>query len=721
MNKPVGIDSPEGNSSMAAFAEDSHNPKNFFLNPKVYFSFFFFMNSFLAYGTDSLGMKFWGGCLGVLMPLVLIVGFKKNGSGGGKKIWETDSFPLSLDRWIPLLVLAVLVARLAGLTGLSTWPMPDDGTFFYYSLGLSQKWSWQFFFSQAQAPALFNWFLALFLKIFQPGLFSLWLFPALLSILTFLLGTLGARKYFSPSFAFLFLSMCSLDFWLLYAGRFCMPIGLFLLWESLVLVLLAYFLKTSSDKVRPYGAVILGLCVGLGFFVSPIWALMGLIVILPVAKGCPWNLPVGKKTFILFLIPLVLFALVFIWISVPEKNGLYVERILAFNPGMDWKKQWMDSAADLTALFWGTPWKFFYGPLWGGVLNPVSGSLFLCGIIACYQNRGNPFIQWIFLGFVFFFFPVFLTQNFEFFRVLGVWPFLMLVVTIGMQALLCAFPPKRRFTVAILILVASSAFDLYHLWGPYHRLWGTPCDQWSNLKSIESWKADQILKKTGTALGPGILLADLQTFVTDQTLPIADYSLDPGFQPGLSLPGAKWVAILLDAHFKPFLSARFPQGQWFWLGGNHMPGSGLMMALIPVDRENQPLLQSWLNADVLMSSVTREIMDQWWKGSQDPILKKLFNAYPALQGDRFLETCFWEKVLYHEKIAGDRQACLGAVQSGLERGYPLPPLLNDEGVLLMQRGSYAEAKEAFRKALHSGLNLTPAAENLKQLEQMEKK
>jgi 4-amino-4-deoxy-L-arabinose transferase-like glycosyltransferase len=706
---------------MAASVENSGNPNNLFLNPKIYFSFFFLMSFFLAYTTDSLVIKFWGGCLCVLAPLVLIVCFKKNKAGGGQKAWETESFPVSLDRWIPFLVLAAAVARLAGLTGLSTWPMPDDGTFFYYSLELAQKWSWHFFFSQAQAPAFFNWSLALFLKVLEPGLFSLWLFPALLSILTFLLGVLGARRYFSPSFAFLFLSMCSLNFWLLYTGRFCMPTGLFLLWETLALVLLAFFLKTPSDGVRRYGAVILGCCVGLGFFVGPIWGLMGLMVILPVAKDCPWNLPVGKKTFILFLIPIVLFALVFAWISVPERNGLYVEGILAFKPGMDWKKQWMDSAADLTALFWGTPWKFFYGPLWGGVLNPVSGALFLCGIIECCQKRGNLFIQWIFLGFVFFFLPVFLTQNFEFFRVLGVWPFLMLVVTIGMQALLCAFPPKARFTAAILILMASSAFDLYHLWGPYHRLWGTPCAQWSNLKSIESWKADQILKKTRMTVGPGILLADLQTFVTDQTLSIAEYSSDPGFQPGLSIQGAKWVAILLDAHFKPFLNRRFPDGQWFWLGDNHMPGSGLMMALIPVDRENQPLLQAWLNADVLMNSVTREIMDQWWKGSQDPVLKKLFNAYPALQGDRFLETCFWEKVLYHEKIAGDKKACLNAVQLGLERGYPLPPLLNDEGVLLMQMGNDAEAGKAFRKALQSGLNLTPAAENLKQLEQMEKK
>ena len=692
---------------------------NVCLDTKVYFAFFLVMNALLAYGTNSLEIKFWGGCLGVLLPLAFLVYLKKNEKSGSKIIGGEETLPPSAGRWIPLLFLAALVSRTAGLTRLSAWPMPDDGIFSYYSAVLSQQWSWQFFFSKAQAPPLFNWCLALYFKFCRPSLFSLWLFPALLSILTFLAGAWGARRYFPRSLALILISMGSMNFWILYTGRFCMPTGLFLFWETLTLALLAHFLRAQPGAARMGWGGLLGVCGGLGFFVNPIWGLLGLMVFLAVGKACLGDPQRSRGVFISFMVPLLFFGLAYLWVSLDEKNGTYLKQILDFGTEIRWEKQWMDSTAYLTALFWGTPWRFFYGPLWGGALNPVSGALFFLGVLECFKGMGSPFIQWIGLGLAFYFLPVFITQNFEFFRVLGAWPFLLLVLALGTQAFLASLPSPTRLTAALLLVGTSSALDLYHLAGPYHRLWGTPSAQWENLKSLEYWKADQILRKTLAEKGPGLLLSDFQTYVTDQTLSVAEYPLDPGLQDGLSLRDKKWVAVLLDAHFKPFLENRFPHGQWFWLGINHMPEGGLAMALLPVDPGNQALLQSWLEADIRMGSVTWKIMNQGLKESEDQVLKKLFEAYPALQGDPFLETCFWEKVLYHEKIKGDGRACWDAIQNGLKRGYLLPPLLNDEGVFLMQRGKWPQAKRAFQRALQSPLNWTPAAANLKRLEQLE--
>src|SRR5581483_1742139 len=248
----------------------------FLLDPRVYFAFFLVMNSLLAYSTDSLSITFWGGCLGALVPLALILFLKRNVRGDREPLWEKEVVSMPMERWALFLLSSVVVSRLAGLTSLSAWPMPDDATFAYYSVELSQRWSWRFFFTQAQAPPLFNWCMAFFYRLSAPGLFSLWLFPALVSILTFAAGAWGVRKYFSRSFSFLFLSVGALDFWLQYTGRFCMPTGFCLFWEILALTLLAHFLKAPAGQNRKYAAFALGLCLGLGFFVSPLWILLGL-------------------------------------------------------------------------------------------------------------------------------------------------------------------------------------------------------------------------------------------------------------------------------------------------------------------------------------------------------------------------------------------------------------------------------------------------------------
>ncbi len=695
-------------------------PWNFFLNPLAYFGYFLVLNVLLSYCTESLKIKFWGGCWGVLLPLGGMAWVKGKEPPDVEKPWEKDLFPVPPLGGISALVLAVLLSRLVGLTSLSAWPMPDDGHFAYDSVDLSSKWSWRFFFNGTQNPPFFNWCLALFFKFLRPGLFSLWLFPALLSILAFLLLAAGALKRFPGSFSFLFLSLGSMDFFLLYAGRFCFPAGFSLLWEALTLALLSRFLAAPAGAPRQRWALLLGLFTGLGFFVNQLWALMGAMVLLAVRGRVPWREKGGPKTWALFLLPAFLCALVFAGASVLGKNGLYLLGIMAFKPGTDWKGQLAVSAANLTAFFWGTPWKFFYGPLWGGMLNPLSGAFFFTGLIECFKLRREPLVQWVFAGFLLFYFPVFFVQRFEIFRVLAVWPFVLFVAALGLQSLLISLPSKLRFLAAVAVLAASSTLNLCHLWGPYHRLWGTPSPGWSSLKSEEYWKAGRVLEEVGSQVGAGLLLADLQLFVTDQTLPIAAFAQDPGLRPGLSLQNQKWVAVLMDAHFKPFLEGRLPPCRWVWLGNNHLAGSGLVLAVIPVEDKDRPLLQKWLEADIQMGGVTREIMGQYWMGDPEPVLKKLFGAYPSLRGDRFLETCFWEKVLYYQKTKGSPRDCLEAIQEGLKRGYPFPPLLNDKGVFLMEEGNYGEARKAFESALRSPLNLTPASENLQRLEMLEK-
>jgi hypothetical protein len=202
--------------------------------------------------------------------------------------------------------------------------------------------------------------------------------------------------------------------------------------------------------------------------------------------------------------------------------------------------------------------------------------------------------------------------------------------------------------------------------------------------------------------------------VTDQTLPLADYAMDVSRHPQMTLEGKKWAAVIADMHYQPFLKKRFPDGRWHALGNRYLPAGGIMMAIIPVTPRHQRDLERWCDANRAFHSVTREIVQS---GSNPvPVLAKLSKVYSFVEGDPFLESVYWHKCLDLEKKRGDRTASLRAIHQGLQRGYALPFFFNDEGVLLMQEGRYKEARKAFRRALGSELNLTPARSNLELLE-----
>ena len=668
----------------------------------------------LAYIPMSIETKLWLGLLGLALPFGWFgfTRFQKPEENNSEVLVEL--FP-KLSPWFFILVLVLsLVPRFFRLTSLSAWPFPDDGLNSFYPMELLGNGRLHFFYSFSQQPPLYYWGLAGFFKLFPPSLFSIWLYPAVLSTITVFIWCLTVQKWFSKSLAFFCLWLMSFSFWPWYIGRIGASCDLFMVWEVLVFFLLAVTLKSSGYLRKNHRLILLGFVTGLGFLIH----LNSILVSASVASALFFHFkekPLKLNQVLNFIFPWSLFLIFFLAVSLHEKNGQYVEKLWSFRPGMDWVRQMDDFLSDIRAVFWGFDWRLLYGPVWGGMLNPLLGALVFTGILECYRFRSSSFVRWLFLTSVLFLAPIVVAKGFDTFRILQILPLLVLLMAIGLQALLSAMISGKRIVIAALILLPSLGLDYDHLFVQFHRVWGIPGPQWGYQKSQALCKAFTILDVVQKERGPGAVLSNLRTYLVDQTLTLAVFPFDVSRNPSLRFEQAKWVAVILDAHYQSFLAERFPRGKWYWLDSKD-PYGGWMLGVIPIESENKTIFQKWLEADRRLQPATSLVLNANLGQSQSAILKSIFSAEDWMKEDRFLQTCFWEKVLTHRTFDHDAGGSLEAIQMGLQKGYPLAEFYNEQGAILTQLGRYSEARVAFEKAAHSKINLTPAAENLKALD-----
>ena len=685
----------------------------FFSNPWGFFLVFTVTNAVLAYTTISLTAKLWWGLAGLVLPMVWIFRSSSPAPRGEKPLYLRECFA-DIPRWVWVTVILLsLVPRFYRLTDLSRWPFPDDGFSAFCALELCQKWSWRFFYLFSQEPPLFFWALAVFFKLFSPSLFSLWLFPALLSAVTLGISALTFRNLFSKSFSLFCLFLVGFSFWPWFNGRFCLPETAAPLWEALVFLLLSALFAAGASRQAWIGRA-LGLAVGIGFFVFRGWLVVAAAAVLAVyfyQRGLPAKMKSAKPFYGALFLPVVFFIVV----SIHEKNGQYIGKLWALAPGMDWIRQCACFYSDIEAVFWGFDWRLLYGPVWGGLLNPLLGSFFLIGLAECWRFRSEPYIRWGLFSLAFFLSPIVAARGYDTYRIIPLLLLLVFVMAAGVQALLFQTPRKIRVWLAVFILLTSSALDYYHLFGKFHEIWGTPGPQWGGQKSLALSRAFDILDATRRERGPGAVLSELRTHVVDQTLTVAAYPFDACRNPAIGFDRAQWAAVILDAGYKPFLAARFPAGKWYWLD-EKKPYGGWMLGVIPIEKGNKARLEKWFHANQGLQPATSLAVNALLGKSQGDILKSLSRAEGAMEGDRFLQTCYWEKVYTHRMIDQDVAGGLAALEEGMAKGYPIAEFYNEEGALWVRQGRFADARMAFQKAVRSPLNLTPAEDNLKALD-----
>ncbi len=649
--------------------------------------------------------------LGLVLPWLFLR--RASSSQAGRFPPPTENFFLP-GSGVFLILSAALILRLWRINSLSVWPMPDDGLYSYYAMSLSKKWQWNFFFSYTQEPPFAEWLLALFYKAIPPSFLSLHLLPALVSFLTVVVGWAGARKFFPPLTSFYLLFFLAFNFAFIYPAQFSFWAYLMLFFTVVSLLFLGISAKGRPEETGQ--ALFLGIIAGLGFFTGTGWPIVALSITIAafyIFKG------ERRRLLWIYLAPFSIGAFLFCFAALREGYGSHI-RSVGFST-FSWSPFLDESVKKIASLFWYSPDPSAYGPLWGGMLDPVAGAFFLTGLTSVWRRKREPFHRWLLLSLGLFILPGLAAKGFEIFRNVQVIPLLALVSALGFQELWVSWPFKRPATrgwVMAIILAVSASMSLHHLNGPYHDLWGKPGPFWKNIKSVELYEAYEILEKVRAEKGPGAVLEDLRPNPNDVTLATAVYAYDASNNPSIKWKDVHWVAVLANANYKPFLEARFPTGRWYWLNKegatNNQPW---MLGVIPLDSSHEKEMARWMDAERGFQSFTAELMESFQPSVRAGLEGKLLSLYPLMKGDPFLESCFWEKMIFLAKMNGDDKKASKAVQQALAHGYPLPHLLDDQGVLMERVGRYGEAIKDFKRAIKTPLDLSNAKEDLDELEQ----
>jgi len=409
-------------------------------------------------------------------------------------------------------------------------------------------------------------------------------------------------------------------------------------------------------------------------------------------------------------VPILLFFVCFCYFSFTEKNGEHIKMLLSAPHHGDILKRLNDSFSNWTALFWGCDIQNSYGPVWGGMLNPVSGSLFFVGIFELVRHRKNYLFKWVLVSFFVFMIPGLITSHFEIFRNSMIFPFLLLICALGAFSLLERINLNHRGLCILVVCLVAAPLDFVHLLKSNHSIPN------SNYK-----QAFDVLNQVQKKFGPGLILLDFKPDTWDQTLSMTTYPFNAAQNSTLNPSESRWLAFIENVHYKPFLAQKFKKSTAVDLGPDDYWNQGnSTLFVIPIDSQFRSTSQKWLNINQLFHSMNVDVLFNCSSASLPQLYNNLSNAGKLMKGDRFLESIYYEKTMFFHRNHMDSTQMLSYLNAGLEKGYPLPHLLVTKGLLLSYMGRKKEAETALQKAIASPLNQTDAKEVLQAVKKYKK-
>lgn len=637
--------------------------------------------------------------------------------------WNFRSRPAAVDDpppwvWALLLGLSAL-PRLWKIGTLSSWPVADEGMYGYFATLLERKWDWDLVHTPFNISSPYSWLLFIFFKLFHNSLTTLWLPPALLGWGYLWFFRRLPQKWVSPTLSFYTTCWMAFGFWPLYLGRFSHQAIFFLFWECGVLTVLFKCLDLSNEDPASKGWWRgLAIMTGLGFYTYLAWPMVAFMVFLAFLSR-PIQ-PLGRKLQDLFWFgSWTLFPAIPLFLSFARNNHHYLEHLWAFGtPENPWVRLQLPLLY-LKNIFWGsrTPGAFCYGPLWGGLLNPIQTTLVLLGLFDLLRAPFQPRKLWILAAFPVFFAPAFLTNSLEMMRLVGLIPFLAYLSALGVVRLLASLSSAMSFWVFPLILIASFILDAHHLFQVYPDIQKQFPGYYGMHKSLEYEKAFHLLEQRFQKNGPGLLLLNDDPDPYDRTLYVTTYAFNAAENPDLHAQDASWAGILVNIHEEPYLSRTFPGAQWTWLSnGLHRQDGGWLLAVVPIDPSSREKIENWTKGDQALQELTHRVMELGVDPDQNGMLKLLDKVYPFFKGDRMMESRYWRLWSIHQIAGGNLKESIEGEKRAIELGYPMAHLYNELGCLYYKANRLEEARKAFKKALGSKLNCTNAAENLQNLD-----
>ena len=669
-------------------------------------------NAFLAYWEPSTVAILWAGFLDLS---VLVMYFLLARAPASSALGAESLPPISAWVAAPFLGLAVFT-RFFHLTSLSSWPTVDEGMFGYLAIQQSERWNWNLFHGPSTASALYSWLLSFLGGAFGYSLSTIWFFPALLSLACVLLVWLACRRLFTPSLSALAAGGMAFSFWPVYMGRFSIPSILMLFWECLVFLILADFIFSVKKFPGTPKIFLLAAATGIGFYTYTAWPLVATLVGLTIAAsagpGTSGRLKALAK-FSLVLLPL----LAPFFLAYTRNYHGYLWHLWSWGTPRDLRTWAHVPLAYLEDFFWGkNGGAFCFGPVWGGLLNPLSTSLFFFAVLFLFRAFRHPLSRWLALAFALFCLPIFLTNNLEMMRLTPLVPLFVLICALGLHYLLLTFPSSKRLLVFAVVMASSYVLDGYHLFVQYPGHWSRHPAYYDHNKSLEYYRAYTLLKSRSLSGSKGLILLNGLPDTLDQSLFVATYSFNAAANPRLQVEDARWAAILTNIHERSYLTRDFPGGSWSWVSeGLNRADGGLLLGVIPINSGNRDRLLRWVQADRSLAPLTRLNVELGVDPDQSSFLEVLQKAYPFFEGDPLLESRYWRIAALHQCAMGDLAGGIADYQKAIQQGYPQAQLFNELGCLWYQRKDWTEAGRAFERAARSNPNFTGAEENLRNL------
>jgi hypothetical protein len=699
----------------------------------VFFILFFLLNAWVSWAPASWALRL--GVFSIVFFPLFLFAVKRRDKADAKPLWKMEIFS-AIPLWLSgfLLLLALLI-RLYKLTTLSLWPEVDEGSLGFYAAQMAQQWHWHFFFGFNYCSPAPVWLLALFFKVLAPSLFSLWLFPVLVSMVTLLLGYAACRQFFSRSLSFLWALGWAFSFWPLYISRFNLLPDFVPLWECLGLFCLGRCLKISATRPL-FTWLLMGMVLGSGFYVSYfLWPEVGGMIGLALLFFIPSIRQTGKKggLSLAAFLPAILMPVPLALIRLELPRETYLPTIWPFHDPFSWASYLANVCSHLTGIFWGliSPVDTFcYKPFWGGFLNPLLGAFFFVGLAEMIRQRRQPWALWTGAASLVFILPVFLTNNVEMFRIIPLMPLVLFSVALGCQAVLLSLVGRGRVYFLLAVGLFSLGLDAYHLGVVYPDFWKSQPALWDQYaKERECYLAYQRLEALSRSRGPGLVLTEfpvpLELDPREQSLVLACHPFDVSRNPGLGMERASWVALLVETPDLPFLRRRFPQAQWEELGPalyRFVPAQPIYyyMAILPITPQNAGMFHRWARADEFLEGMVYESLCPTSVQFRRIIARQMLQNYGLFQGDPFLESHFWTTLSENFQKDGQLEDAWQALKSGLEKGYPFPQKYYYMGFFLFKAGHYHSAREAYSTAARLDAFFTPPPEARKELDRLVK-
>jgi hypothetical protein len=696
---------------MSSSASNRLNHPPLFLT-KIWFYFFIFTatNALLAYAPFTLETKLWIGLIGFLLPFVLRVRALSSRTGKENTILKLELFE-TIPSWVWWGVLCLgLALRLIPLLN-SSWIIPDEGLYCQLSVELHKKWEWLFLSSSAQTPPFFNWLLALYYHLLPPSVLTTRFFIFLLGILILILSLLTSRLFFSKSASLLYLIFFSVGFWPLFFCKFCLFMQPVFLVQMMTFYLLGLFLGSSSTNKSIAFGFGLGLVTGMGLWVSIPWPLMiPMVGIAIIPKLFQERISVCASTIfglLLFLVPFLLLS----WI---EQNGQYVKFLWSFYRHVDMAESLKNLFSNWTVLFWeGNP-DYAYQPIWGGILNPIEGAFCYLGIIEFVRSRRLAVSRWMLTSAFVFIIPGLLTNGFEVFHNILLAPILLVFCVCGALGLLAAIPASWRTPSLAAMVLVSSSLNLIHLEKTFVPLSFENSNRDPEYRQVR--RIFSILDQTYRQNGAGLVFWDLSSF-REYTMEFETFPFNAADNPRIRSNDVRWAAILCNANYRPFLEQRLPDSKWHKIGPDHYWNEGdLILAIISFQGPNRAILLRWVEANSRLHSITREYLFDHNGSHTNEIRQKLLGMETGMTNDPYLMSIFWERIIVDSGNGSSPDQWISWLDQAIHKGYPAAHLLTVKGLLLKSRGKQREAREAFRQAVRSPLNLTKASEYLQAMD-----